>query len=303
MGQLVKRIAGRVLPAAVLGLVVLFAKPESVAAVSETEVYADAVRLRAGESVKIPVYIKNNAGIMGYLLTAEYDPEKVEINDISTGPCFANGLFEHNLSLQQKGRVDILWSNTQEVKEDGILLYFKIRAKEDIGEAKTQIRLTDSEEDTFNEKYENVSWNCAPIEIQGGGNGHAVASPDRKSDSRDADDSGKQKQTEPPLSRRPGNAASEKDSEHKDPENKDPGSGQPGNGQLESGQPGSGGQSEEFSGAAGAQPADHKDTRLSGMDSQESQERGETFLQTEYAERIMAEAGLVFLVLVLCAPK
>lgn len=296
MGQLVKRIAGRVLPAAVLGLVVLFAKPESVAAVSETEVYADAVRLRAGESVKIPVYIKNNAGVMGYLLTAEYDPEKVEINDISTGPCFANGLFEHNLSLQQKGRVDILWSNTQEVKEDGILLYFEIRAKEDIGEAKTQIRLTDSEEDTFNEKYENVSWNCAPIEIQGGG--HAVASPDRKSDSRDAADSGKQKPTDPPPSRRPENTASKKDSE-----NKDRGSGQPGNGQLESGQPGSGGQSEESWGAAGAQPADHKDARPSGMDSQETQERGATSLKTEYAERIMAEAGLVFLVLVLCAPK
>lgn len=301
MGQLVKRIVGRALPAAVLGLVVLFAKPESVAAVSETEVYADAVRLRAGESVKIPVYIKNNVGIMGYLLTAEYDPEKVEINDISTGPCFANGLFEHNLSLQQKGRVDILWSNTQEVKEDGILLYFEIRAKEDIGEAKTQIRLTDSEEDTFNEKYENVSWNCAPIEIQGGG--HAVASPDRKSDSRDAADSGKQKQADPPLSRRPENTASEKDSENKDPGSGQPENGQPGNGQLESGQPGSGGQSEESPGAAGAQPADHKDTRPSGMDSQETQERGGTFLQTEYAERIMAEAGLVFLVLVLCAPR
>lgn len=176
MKWVIKRVIKWTVMGGILGLIVFFAKQGSMVAASEAEVYADEVQVRPGESVKIPVRIRNNTGMMAYLLTAEYDPGKIEIVSISAGECSQNGIFDHNLSTQKKGNVDILWSYTKEVKKDGVLFYVQISAKKKLGKKKTKIRLSYSSEDTFNEKYESIDWKCTQIKIQG--SEHTVVSTD-----------------------------------------------------------------------------------------------------------------------------
>lgn len=139
------------------------------AAVSgQPQIYADALTIKAGDSASLPVLVKNNPGMMGYLITVEYDSEKIEIESVRAGNLSANGVFDYNISPENADSALILWSYTKEVAGDGTLFYLNIRAKENIGRDKTLIRLKYSDEDTFNEKYETVHLECIPIEVKGG---------------------------------------------------------------------------------------------------------------------------------------
>lgn len=140
------------------------------AAVSpQAQIYADDIVIKAGDSAEVPVFIKNNPGMMGWLIITEYDSEKIEIESVRAGNLSANGVFDYNTSPEHADSALILWSYTKEVAGDGTLFWLDIRAKKNLGTDKTVIRLKCSEEDTFNEKYETVSPECIPIEISGGG--------------------------------------------------------------------------------------------------------------------------------------
>lgn len=183
---MIKRFLKIMLIGVIFSLFGFFADGINIEAVSGTKVYADNVLIKAGESAEIPVLMKNNCGIMAYMLTAEYDSEKIEIEKISAGKLSQNGVFDHNLTIHKKNKFDVLWSCTKEIKEDGVLFYLQIRAKKDIGKKKTVIKFTYSNEDTFNEKYENVELKCTPIKIQG--NNRTVIVSDKRSEGIDSND-------------------------------------------------------------------------------------------------------------------
>lgn len=138
-----------------------------VEAASQTQLYADDVEIKAGECAKIPVYIKNNPGIMGYVIRVEYDSEKLRIKEISAGDLSVNGVFDHNLSLKKKDKVEILWSYTKEIKKDGILFFLDVKAEKKLNNDKTHMHFRCLQEDTFNEKYQPVNILCKPIQIKG----------------------------------------------------------------------------------------------------------------------------------------
>ena len=46
--------------------------------ITQTEkatLYSDAIKAEAGKTIQVPVYIKNNPGIMGYKMTVTYDDQ------------------------------------------------------------------------------------------------------------------------------------------------------------------------------------------------------------------------------------
>lgn len=135
---------------------------------AQSQVYADTVVIKAEDSASIPILIKNNPGIMGYLITAEYEPDKLVIESVSAGKLSENGIFDYNISSDGGDKVDILWSYTKEIGNDGVLFYLNVRAGKNLGKDKTVITLKCSAEDTFNEKYDTVNPECLPIEITGG---------------------------------------------------------------------------------------------------------------------------------------
>lgn len=126
-------------------------------------VSADKVSLSQNEPTLIPIKIKNNSGIMGFKMTVEYPVDKLDIKSVSRGEITAKGNFNTNLGIND-GRFDVLWNNVDEIKTDGTLFLISVQAKTEI-KKDTEIKLSFSQPDTFNEKYEDVAFNCKNIVI------------------------------------------------------------------------------------------------------------------------------------------
>lgn len=126
-------------------------------------VSADKVSLTQDEPTLIPIKIENNNGIMGFKMTVEYPADKLDVKSVSKGEITAKGNFNSNLGIND-GRFDVLWNNVDEIKNDGILFVISAQAKTEI-KKDTEIKLSFSQPDTFNEKYEDVTFDCKNIVI------------------------------------------------------------------------------------------------------------------------------------------
>ncbi|MCM1115443.1 MAG: hypothetical protein NC397_08110 [Clostridium sp.] len=126
-------------------------------------VLADSVSLSQTEPILIPIKIENNSGIMGFKMTVEYPVDKLDVKSVSRGEITAKGNFNSNLGIND-GRFDVLWNNVDEIKNDGTLFVISVQAKTEI-KKDTEIKLSFSQPDTFNEKYEDVVFDCKNIII------------------------------------------------------------------------------------------------------------------------------------------
>ena len=145
-----------------LSLIISFLFAVSVYA-ADISVTADTVNLSTTDSTMIPVTVKGNGGLMGFKITVEYPVDKVEVKAISRGELTSKGNFNTNFGIND-GKFDVLWNNTQDIKEDGTLFVISAQAKTEI-KKNTKINLSFSQPDTFNESYEDVKLNCKDIII------------------------------------------------------------------------------------------------------------------------------------------
>ena len=83
MKKTVKRILVCVLAVILSSIACISAFAENVA-----EIYSESFAVNSGENVTIPVYIKNNPGIMGYKITVEYDENVFVPLSVSRGDAF-----------------------------------------------------------------------------------------------------------------------------------------------------------------------------------------------------------------------
>ena len=144
-------------------LLLFYSIPVS-AANASARLSSDEVRL-IDKAVLVPVIISNNPGIMGFRVSAEYPVDKIEINNVTAGEVTANGSFIHNAG-KVNGKVDVVWYSTGQVSSDGSLFVLSVKPKDGFAEGEsTQISLSFSQADTFNEKYEDVFFDCQPINI------------------------------------------------------------------------------------------------------------------------------------------
>ncbi len=126
-------------------------------------VSADTISLSQDEPTLIPIKIENNSGIMGFKMTVEYPVDKLDIKSVSRGEITVKGNFNTNLGIND-GKFDVLWNNVEEIKTDGTLFLISAQAKTEI-KKDTEIKLSFSKPDTFNEKYEDVVFDCKDIVI------------------------------------------------------------------------------------------------------------------------------------------
>lgn len=147
----------------ILSLLLIFQCNIIAFAADSVTVSADKISLSQEEITLIPIKIKNNIGIMGFKMTVEYPVDKLDIKSVSRGEITAKGNFNTNLGIND-GRFDVLWNNIDEIKTDGTLFLISVQAKMEI-KKDTEIKLSFSQPDTFNEKYEDVSFDCKNIII------------------------------------------------------------------------------------------------------------------------------------------
>ena len=137
-------------------------KPSAISEIAE--IYADDINASFNDEIAIPVYIENNHGIMGYRLDFKYDSTLLQPIAVSCSAEFSeNGLFNDSIGVKD-GEFKALWNNVDEKYNNGILLTltFKVLTNE---KTDTVISMEYSQPDTFNEKYEDVVFNCSDINV------------------------------------------------------------------------------------------------------------------------------------------
>lgn len=137
-------------------------------AAAKAEVYIENTSARSGSVLFVPLYIKNNPGLMGFRITVRYDDEVLSPRAAVRGTVTESGMFEDSVGSSEDASIDVLWNNTTEIKKDGTLaiLGFDCSAK---ATEQTKLEISFSQEDTFNEKYENVVFDCKNAVIDFGG--------------------------------------------------------------------------------------------------------------------------------------
>ncbi len=113
----------------------------------------------------IPVTLTGNDGCMGFYMTFTYDPDHIKILKIDRGSITQEGVFDDNHKLH-KGTCDVLWSGTDEVKEDGTMFVIQVESQSS-SLSKGDIHLSYSTDDTFDGAYAPVTWSIAEESAQG----------------------------------------------------------------------------------------------------------------------------------------
>lgn len=137
-------------------------KPSATSEIAD--IYADDVTAKYNDEIIIPIYIDNNHGVMGYRLDFQYDTSFLQPISTTCGADFSkNGQFNDSIGVKD-GEFKVLWNNIDEKFTNGILLNLKFKVLTD-KKVDTVISMTYSQPDTFNEKYEDVVFNCKNINV------------------------------------------------------------------------------------------------------------------------------------------
>ena len=121
-------------------------------------IYSQPVAADSGDSFGVPIYISGNDGLMGYVIELYYDADAFEPVAVEGG--YGSGSWNTDIGYGQEGRLRVIWNNSAEYKEDGLLFtaFFDATSKADVGDYYFDI--TYSASDTFNESYTDVNLEC-----------------------------------------------------------------------------------------------------------------------------------------------
>ncbi|MGN0542910.1 MAG: cohesin domain-containing protein [Acutalibacteraceae bacterium] len=165
--------------AAVLFLLLSLSMIISSFAANTAVVYALDTNANAGKVVFIPIQIKDNPGLMGFRLTITYDPETFSPRLVSRGSLTESGALEDSIGTSEEASFDIVWNDTKQTDKDGTVAVvgFDCSSK---ASGSAQISIRYAPEDTFNEKYEDVSIDCRSVNISFEGNAETAAPEDKR---------------------------------------------------------------------------------------------------------------------------
>lgn len=109
------------------------------------------------------VNIKNNSGIMGYKIFVGYDTSAIKVTSVDRGSVTKSGNFSTNFDTP--GKIIVVWNDTSQKTGDGSL--FDVSFEVLNPQKDTEVTLSYSEADTFNEKYEKVPLKTENILLKG----------------------------------------------------------------------------------------------------------------------------------------
>ena len=126
----------------------IFAEPVSVAMYDET--------------ISVPVLISDNPGIMGYLINFEYNPTQLQPIAAIKNNRFS-GTFNDSIGVED-GTFLVLWSDRGNNYTNGELFTVTFRVVTDAGVI-SPVKVTYSQDDTFNEDYDDVVFQCSDFNV------------------------------------------------------------------------------------------------------------------------------------------
>lgn len=117
-----------------------------------------------GERIRIPVSITQNDGIMGFRVIVEYPEELLCQPSVKAGSLTKNGLLDSN--TMQAGRIEVLWCGSSDVMGDGSVFVLEFTVQEGAQGKEGELLFFYEQEDTFNELWNDVVLQFAPVCVQ-----------------------------------------------------------------------------------------------------------------------------------------
>lgn len=127
---------------------------------------ASAIQMVEKNQYIVPIYIRNNQGLMGFRIDLNYDTQNVKIQSVTKGLVTAKGNFSSNVALEQNNEVvSVLWNTTQNVTGNGSIMYLGVKVLNPEAET-VNIEVNYSQPDTFNEQWKDVVLQCDSISFK-----------------------------------------------------------------------------------------------------------------------------------------
>lgn len=127
-------------------------------------VTGEKITAETGQKIEIPVTITENAGIMGFRITVAYPPELLSEPKVRAGSLTETGLLDSRVS--QDGYIEVLWCASSDATGDGSLFVLEFTVQEGMEGVSGELLFSYSQEDTFNEKWEDVSLQFSPALVK-----------------------------------------------------------------------------------------------------------------------------------------
>lgn len=137
------------------------------------EIYSDNITVEMGEIVAVPIYVKNNSGLMGYHINLTFDNEALTPVSTEVSELFSSGFYNDSIGTNTQNVLSVVWSGTDVVVEDGVLFTAYFRA-EDVVDGDYEINLSYEEADTITGDYSEVRLVCTNFNLSINNDGYTV---------------------------------------------------------------------------------------------------------------------------------
>lgn len=130
---------------------------------------SDCFVVTPGDSISVPLYIKNNSGIMGFKIGVKYPSNVLSDPSAKKAGFLKNGNFVDSICESTSGFFEVLWTGSSDIHGEGELFVLNFVVSEFAVSGEYNISFTYSQDDTFNEKWEDVSlvFNDVVIVVRG----------------------------------------------------------------------------------------------------------------------------------------
>lgn len=123
----------------------------------------DSIKAQAGQEVTMPVYIENNPGFSGTKITISYD-KNLKVRSVEKGNVLNYGNFVQNADNSADNSFDVVWNSNIENKASGVMFTVTFKLPENAA-GDYNIKITYDKENTFNAKYNDVTFDCGSAVI------------------------------------------------------------------------------------------------------------------------------------------
>jgi len=124
------------------------------------EIYADEILIE-DNLVTVPVCIRGNNGLMGYRINVDFDSTTLNLSSVLCGDEYKSGMFNY---YKKDSSISLVWHNTENLSTDGTL-FTLIFERVEYADFSTVVNLSYVQEDTFDENWNDVVFNCQSITI------------------------------------------------------------------------------------------------------------------------------------------
>lgn len=131
----------------------------------------DSIKAQAGQEVTMPVYIENNPGFSGTKITISYD-KNLKVISVEKGKVLNYGNFVQNADNSADNSFDVVWNSNIENKASGVMFTVTFKLP-DNASGDYNIKITYDKENTFNAKYDDVTFDCGSAVISVPQNGNS----------------------------------------------------------------------------------------------------------------------------------